>query len=119
LPKVHIKNFFQKKRQKKQRQFFSTFFCFIVVRVVLSAGSSKQTTKNVLQKNRAEKFLQENRQKKIRVLSRCWAFLDEGSYKTRGGNRNNPALFILGPLTHPPTTGSPILVCRPLAISFV
>jgi hypothetical protein len=40
----------------------------------------KNTTKNVLQKNRIEKFLQKNRQN--RSKTDFWAFLGEGSSKT-------------------------------------
>jgi hypothetical protein len=52
-------------------------------------GVQKDTTKNVLQKNRAEKFLQKKSTKNPKPIFsrfcflRFWAFLGEGSSKTQ------------------------------------
>jgi hypothetical protein len=72
LQKVHVENrklFPKKSTQKKfDVSFPSTFFVLSRFRVFLSGGSSKTLQKNVLQKNRVEKFLQKNRQKKPKPI---------------------------------------------------
>jgi hypothetical protein len=74
----------------------------------------KNTTRNVLQKNRVEKLLQKIRTKIQNrffldfFLSRFWAFLGEESSKTPqkiSKNKSDPWSFF--GLTHPPR-GSPI-----------
>jgi hypothetical protein len=90
--------------------------------VFFSDGSSKTLQKTFYKKNRVEKFLQKIRPKTQNrlfldfFLSRFWAFLDEGSSKTRFKKKKNLALVLFGTLTRPPTTGVTdlFIFCRPL-----
>jgi hypothetical protein len=73
--------------------FLRLYFGFIAFSGVSQRWEFKNTTKNVLQKNRVEKFLQKKSTKKSKtdfilgfVLSRFWAFLGEGSAKTQYKN---------------------------------
>jgi hypothetical protein len=95
LQKVHIEN----SPQKIDKNFdvsFPRFFGFSCVFGCFSAISDENSKaldtrhyKKRLTKNRVEKFSQENRQKNPKpifsrfFLSRFWAFLGEGSSKTR------------------------------------
>jgi hypothetical protein len=92
--------------------FSSIFFVLSRFRVRVSQRwEFKNTTKNVLQKNRVEKFLQ-NIRPKIQnrffsqfFLSRFWAFLGDGSSKTRlkkyRKNKSDPIPFSYSdPPTH-------------------
>jgi hypothetical protein len=69
--------------------FSSTFLVLSRFRVFLSDGSSKTLQKTFCKTNRVEKFVQKIDQKSKNriflefVLSRFWAFLGEGSLKTR------------------------------------
>jgi hypothetical protein len=74
---------------KNRCQCFLDFFRFIALLGVFQRREFKSTTKNVLQKNRVEKFLQKVRPKIQNrffleiVFSRFWAFLDKMTSKTR------------------------------------
>jgi hypothetical protein len=89
LQKVHVEKYFQYFDKKIDVSFSSTFFVLSCFRVFFSDGSSKTLQKTFCKKNRVEKFLQKIRPKIQNrlfleiVLSRFWAFLDEGSSKTR------------------------------------
>jgi hypothetical protein len=61
--KIKFSSLREQNRQKFRCQFFLDFFCFIVFSGAPQRWEFKGTTKNVLQKNRVEKFLQKNRQK--------------------------------------------------------
>jgi hypothetical protein len=66
MQKVHVKNFSRENSQKIDKismLFFLDFFCFIAFSGASLRWEFKNTTKNVLQNNRVEKFLQNNRQK--------------------------------------------------------
>jgi hypothetical protein len=84
LQKVHVENFFQN-FDKISMSVFPRLFLFYRVFGCFLAMGFKSTTKNVLQKNRVEKFLQKIRPKiQNRLfcdffLSRFWVFLGEGS----------------------------------------
>jgi hypothetical protein len=107
--------FFSKKNDKHlDVSFPSIFFWFYRVLGCFAAIGIQNTTKNVSQKNRVEKFLQNkstDNPKPIfcRFLSRFWAFLGEGSSKALSKKypQKNLTLILFWPLTHPPTTGSP------------
>jgi hypothetical protein len=102
LQKVHVENIFQRNTQEFRCQFASIF-------VVAFSGVSQRwefqkTTNKKLQKNRVEKFLQKNRQKKTDLisrfcLSRFWAFFGEGvtgvqnQHKKTSGKTSDPGLF--------------------------
>jgi hypothetical protein len=103
---------FPKKSTKISMSVFPRlFFCFIAFSGVSQRWEFKNTTKNVLQKNRVEKFLQKIRPKIQNqfspgfVLSRCWAFLGEGSSTARLKNikKINLTPSFFRTLTHPPT----------------
>jgi hypothetical protein len=93
MQKVHVKNLFRKNSQKIDKNFdvtfSSTFFVSSRFQVLLSDGSSQ-----TLQKKFYKKIVSKSFYKKIDktipnrffidfVLSRFWAFLGEGSSKTR------------------------------------
>jgi hypothetical protein len=67
LQKVHVENFFRENSQKINKffdiSFSSTFFVLSRFGVFLGDGSSKALQKNVLQKNRVEKFFKKIDQK--------------------------------------------------------
>jgi hypothetical protein len=81
----------------------------------------KRYTKKIVSKSFYKKFDQESKTDffSIFFLSRFWAFLDEGSSKTRLKKKIekiNLTLVLFCTLTHPPTTGVPdFFFCRPLA----
>jgi hypothetical protein len=96
--------------------FSSTFFVLSHFRVFFSDGSSKtlQRTKNVLQKNRVEKFLQKKSTKSPKpTFSRILFYHVFGRFSVRGVQKHdkkiskkiNLTLVLFWPLTHPPTTG--------------
>jgi hypothetical protein len=108
LQKVYVEKKMQNNRQQFRCQFFLGF-------LVAFSGVSQRWELNKHYKNRAEIFLQNN-DKKIRnrffliSVSRFWAFLGEGSSKTRFKKYREKmdlalALVLFWPLTHPPTTG--------------
>jgi hypothetical protein len=86
--------------------FYSVFGCF------LAMGVQKHNKKRFYKKNRVEKLLKKNSTKNPKptfsrfVLSRFWAFLDEGSSKTRlkkkyRKNKSDPCPFSYSdPPTH-------------------
>jgi hypothetical protein len=63
VPMLKVKNFPQKNRPEPGCQFFLGSPLFYRVFGVFSAMGVQKHHKNVLQKNRVEKFLQKNRQK--------------------------------------------------------
>jgi hypothetical protein len=88
--------------------------------VFISDGSSKALQKTFCKKDRVEKVLQkvQNRLFLDFVLSRFWAFVGEGSSKTRlkKYHKKNLTLVLFWPLTNPPTTGvTDFVLLRPLA----
>jgi hypothetical protein len=93
MQKVHVENFFRENSQKIDKNFdvsfSSTFFVLLRFQVLLSDGSPKTQQKTFYKKNRVEILLQKNRQKIQNpffldfFFSRFWAFLGEGSSKTR------------------------------------
>jgi hypothetical protein len=91
--KSPCRKLFPKKRQKCRCQFFLDFFCFIAFSGVSQRWEFKNTTKNRFAKNRVEKFLQKiDKKSKTNFFSNFfyhvfWAFLGEGSSKTRLKNR--------------------------------
>jgi hypothetical protein len=68
LQTVHIENFSQKNRQISMSVFLRFFVCFVVFSGVSQRWEFNGTTKNVLPKNRAEKFLPKKRQKALNRL---------------------------------------------------
>jgi hypothetical protein len=124
LQKVHVEKQFKNFDKNFDVSFSSTFFVLSHFRVFSAMGVQKHDKKR-LQKNRVEKFLQKIRPKIQNrlflefLLSRFWAFLDEGSSKTRPKkiSKKNMTLVPVRTLTHPPTTGvTDFCCCRPLAI---
>jgi hypothetical protein len=109
LQKVHVEKQFQKNPQKFRSQFFLDFFLFIAVSGVSQGdGSLKTLQKTFYKKNVSEKKSQKNRPKIQNrlvlgfLLSRFWAFLGEGSSKTKPGKKTDPGPFLAsGP--DPPT----------------
>jgi hypothetical protein len=82
----------------------------------------KRFTKKIVSKSFYKKFDQKSKTDFFSnfILSRFWAFLDEGSSKTRlkKYQKINLTLVLFRTLTHPPTTGVPdFFFCRPLAAS--
>jgi hypothetical protein len=110
LQKVHVENFSQNFDKNFRCQFFLDFFCFIAFSGVSQRWEFKNTTKNVLQKNRRKVFtknLTKNPKPTFsrNFLSRFWAFLDKGSSKTRlkkyRKNKSDPSPFsYFDPPTH-------------------
>jgi hypothetical protein len=83
---VDVENFFQKNRQKFRSVF--DFFCFVAFSGVSQRREFKNTTKNVSQKNVSKSFAKNSTETPKLffsrfLLSRFWAFLGEGSSKTR------------------------------------
>jgi hypothetical protein len=103
----HHQNIFAKSPRrtlfpKKIDKYFDVRF-YLVIYGVSRVFEFMNTTKNVLQKNRIEKFLQKSTKKSktvffsISFLSRFWAFLGEGSLKTRKNlekNQTSPGTFL-------------------------
>jgi hypothetical protein len=89
LQKVHVENFSKNFDKNFDVSFSSTFFCFIAFSGVFQRWEFKSTTKHVLQKKSWRKVLTKNSTKNPKpifsrfLLSRFWAFLGEGSSKTR------------------------------------
>jgi hypothetical protein len=104
LQKVHVENFPEKIDKIFDVRFSSTSVVLSRFRVFLSDGSSK-----TLQKTFCKKVVSKSFSKKIDkksktvfsrfVLSRFWAFLDEGSLKNKikkkiGGKTDQPWYFL-------------------------
>jgi hypothetical protein len=95
LQKVHVENISQKNQQNSDVSFSSTFFCFIAFSGVSQRWEFKNTSKkrfSFCKKRRVKSFYKKFDQKsKADVfqvfldffLLRFWAFLGEGSSKTR------------------------------------
>jgi hypothetical protein len=92
MQKVHVENFFRENSQKIDKNFdvsfSSTFFVLLRFQVLLSDGSPKTQQKTFYKKNRVEKVAKQSTKNPKPIfsrfcLSRFWAFLGEGSLKTR------------------------------------
>jgi hypothetical protein len=112
LQKVHVENFSQNFDKHFQCQFFLDFFLFYRVFGCFSAMGvqkhyKKRFTKTIVSKSFYQKFDQKSKTDffSILFLSRFWAFLDEGSSKTRQKkyqkNQSHPSPFSYSdPPTH-------------------
>jgi hypothetical protein len=125
LQKVHVENFPQNFDKNFDVSFSSTFFVLSRFRVFISDGSSKALQKNVLQKDRVEKFLQKSRPKLQNRFFLGFVYHVFGRFSVRGVqkhdslvlfwkiNKSDPGPFLA---SDPPTHhGSPRFVLgRPL-----
>jgi hypothetical protein len=114
LQKVHVETFSKTKRQNFDVSF--DLFCFIAFSGVSQRWELKNTTKNVLQKNRVEKLLQKNRQAIQNIFFSRFLYVF-GRFLVRGlkkrpkkyqKNKSDPGPFLASdPPTNscPPTTG--------------
>jgi hypothetical protein len=131
----HHKHIFTRGPCRKKTKYFDKnfdvssssaflFFCFIAFSGVFQRWEFKSTTKNVLQKKSCRKVFNTKFDQKPKIqnrlfsnffLSRSWAFLDEGSKKTRQKNieKINLTLVLFRTLTHPPTTVVPVFFILP------
>jgi hypothetical protein len=97
--------------------FYRVFGCFSAMGV--QKHYKKRFTKKIVSKSFYKKIDQKSKTDFFSdsLLSRFWAFLDEGSSKTRQKNigKKNLTLVLFRTLSHPPTTGVPgFFFCRPL-----
>jgi hypothetical protein len=92
MQKVHVENVSRENSQKIDKNFDvsfpSTYFVLLRFQVSLGDGSSKTLQKTLYKKNCVEKFSKKSTKNPKPVfldfvLSRFWAFLGEGSLKTR------------------------------------
>jgi hypothetical protein len=111
---------FSEKIDKNFDVSFPRLFCFIAFSGISQRGKFKSTTEKILKKNRVEKPSPKNRQKTQNrfflgfVLSCFWAFLGEGSSKTRLKIQKN----MTGPGTFWRPRNQPTTPRRPAVLFF-
>jgi hypothetical protein len=83
------KTFSDKNRQKFRCHFFLGFFCFVAFPGVSQRWEFKDTTKNVLETDRVEKFLQKNRPKIQNRLFPGFFYHVFGRFSVRGVQKHD------------------------------